>query len=57
MDITSGRGFFEDANAGALTPAIATNSAIKIVLTMYLSVIAPFFVDDMASTSLFICTR
>ncbi len=53
--ITMGRGPFDAAAADPAIPTITTNAATEILLTMYLSIIAPFFVDDIKFISLFTC--
>jgi hypothetical protein len=44
-----------EAKAEPAIPTITTNAATEILLTMYLSIIVPFFVDDMKFISSFTC--
>jgi hypothetical protein len=54
-EITMGRGPFDAAAADPAITTITTNAAIEILLTMHLSIIVPFFVDDMKFISSFTC--
>jgi hypothetical protein len=55
-NITIGRGLLAAA-AGAAIPAITRNARTEIALTMYLSIIVLFFVDNMTFNSFFTCIR
>jgi len=51
VEITTGR----EAAAVPTIPTITTNAAMDILLTIYLSIIVIFFVENIAFTSLFTC--
>jgi hypothetical protein len=51
VEITTGR----EAAAVPTIPTITTNAATDILLTIYLSIIVIFFVENIAFTSLFTC--
>jgi glycerol uptake facilitator-like aquaporin len=58
VSITTGRPLLSDAAAASpAIPTINTNAATEILLTMHLSIIVLFFVDDMESISLRTCAR